>query len=142
MRKAILHLKKSDPLMRAIIERIGPCRMQFGEPTFARLAQSIVYQQLNGKAALTIFNRFSAIAGDPLIPAGVLKLTPEQMRAVGLSKQKSSYLLDMAARATSGELDFSRLAEMADHEVIAPLTHVKGRSGWTGRMVLMVQLRR
>src|SRR5258708_3022240 len=142
MRKAILHLKKSDPLMRAIIERIGPCRMQFGEPTFARLAQSIVYQQLNGKAALTIFNRFSAIAGDPLIPAGVLKLKPEQMRAVGLSKQKSSYLLDMAAGASSGELDFSRLTEMADDEVIAHLTQVKGVGVWTAHMLLMFTLRR
>ena len=142
MRKAILYLKKYDPVMRAIIERVGPCRMQFGEPTFASLAESIVYQQLNGKAALTIFNRFSAIAGDPLTPAGVLKLKPEAMRAVGLSKQKSSYLLDMAARASSGELDFSRLAEMSDDEVIAHLTQVKGVGVWTAHMFLMFSLRR
>src|SRR6476646_11955892 len=106
MRKAILHLKRSYPILRAIIEHVGPYRMQFREPTFHSLARAIVYQQLNGKAALTIFNRFTTIAGDPLTPEGVSKLTPEQMRAVGLSKQKSSYLLDMAERATRGELDF------------------------------------
>ncbi len=142
MRKAILHLKKSDPVMRAIIERVGPCRMEFGEPTFASLAESIVYQQLNGKAALTIFNRFAALAGDPLTPAGVLKLKPEQMRAVGLSKQKSSYLLDMAGRAGSGELDFSRVTEMTDDDVIAHLTQVKGVGVWTAHMFLMFTLRR
>ena len=78
--------------------------MQFGEPVFQSLAEAIVYQQLNGKAAATIFKRFAAIAGDPLTPAGILKLTPEQMRSVGLSKQKTSYLFDMAERAHRGEL--------------------------------------
>jgi DNA-3-methyladenine glycosylase II len=142
MRKALLHLKKSDPVMRAIIERIGPCRMQFGEPVFHSLAEAIIYQQLNGKAALTIFKRFAALAGEPLTPEGILKLTPEQMRAVGLSKQKSSYLLDMADRAHRGELDFKRLAEMTDDEVIKHLTQVKGVGVWTAHMFLMFTLRR
>src|SRR6476660_5260732 len=114
MRKATNHLKRSDPVMRAIIERVGPCRMEFGDPEFHSLAEAIVYQQLNGKAAVTIFKRFAALAGDPLTPEGILKLTPEQMRAVGLSKQKSSYLLDMAERAHRGQLDFTRLADMTD----------------------------
>src|ERR1700732_5006459 len=118
MRKAINHLKKSDPILSAIIERVGACRMEFGPPQFHSLAEAIVYQQLNGKAAVTIFKRFAAIAGDPLSPEGILKLTPEQMRVVGLSKQKSSYLLDMAERAHRGELNFSRLPEMSYEEVI------------------------
>jgi DNA-3-methyladenine glycosylase II len=142
MRKAILHLKKCDPVMRRIIERVGPYRMEYGEPTFHSLAEAIVYQQLNGKAAVTIFNRFSALAGDPLTPKGVLKLTPEQMRGVGLSKQKSSYLLDMAERADRGDLDFSRVPEMADAEVIEHLTQVKGVGVWTAHMFLMFTLRR
>lgn len=142
MRKALFHLKKCDPVMRAIIERVGPFRMEFGEPTFHSLAEAIVYQQLNGKAAVTIFNRFSALAGDPLAPAGILRLTPEQMRAVGLSKQKSSYLLDMAERAQRGQLDFSRLAQMSDDEVIEHLTQVKGVGVWTAHMFLMFTLRR
>jgi 3-methyladenine DNA glycosylase/8-oxoguanine DNA glycosylase len=142
MRKAILHLKKSDPVIGAIIERVGPCRMQFGEPVFHSLAEAIVYQQLNGKAAETIFKRFTALSGDPVTPAGILKLTPEQMRSVGLSKQKSAYLIDMAERAHRGELDFSRLPQMADEEVIEHLTQVKGVGVWTAHMFLMFTLRR
>src|SRR5260370_514439 len=142
MRKALLHLRKSDPVMRGIIERVGPFEMQFGEPKFHSLAEAIVYQQLNGKAAVTIFKRFAALAGDPLTPEGILKLTPEQMRSVGLSKQKSSYLLDMAERAHRGELDFSRLPEMSDAAVIEHLTQVKGVGVWTAHMFLMFTLRR
>ncbi len=142
MRKAILHLKKCDPVLRAIIERVGPYRIEYGEPTFHSLAEAIIYQQLNGKAAFTIFKRFAALAGDPLTPEGILKVTPEQMRSVGLSKQKSSYLIDMAERASRGDLDFSRLAEMPDLEVIEHLTQVKGVGVWTAHMFLMFSLRR
>lgn len=142
MRKALLHLKKSDPVMRAIIERIGPCKMQYGEPVFHSLAEAIVYQQLNGKAAVTIFKRFATLAGDPVTHKGILKLTPEQMRSVGLSKQKSSYLFDMAERAYRGELNFSRLSGMSDDEVIEHLTQVKGVGVWTAHMFLMFTLRR
>src|SRR5438874_3471470 len=142
MRKAVLHLKKSDPLMRAIIEQVGPCRMEFGEPTFHSLAEAIVYQQLNGKAAATIFKRFTALTGDPVTPEGILKLSAKQLRAVGLSKQKSSYLFDMAERAKRGDLDFSKLAEMADDEVIEHLTQVKGVGVWTAHMFLMFTLQR
>src|SRR5271168_5543375 len=122
MRKAINHLKKSDPILRAIIERVGACRMEFGEPVFHSLAEAIVYQQLNGKAAITIFKRFAALAGEPVTPAGILKLTEQQMRSVGLSKQKSSYLRDMAERTARGELNFRNLHELPDEEVIQHLT--------------------
>ena len=142
MLEAILHLKKSDPVMRKIIERVGPCKMQFGEPVFQSLAEAIVYQQVNGKAAATIYQRFAAVAGDPLTPAGILKLKPEQMRSAGLSKQKTSYLFDMAERAHRGELDFSLLPKMSDDEVIEHLTQVKGVGVWTAHMFLMFSLRR
>jgi DNA-3-methyladenine glycosylase II len=142
MREAINHLKKSDPVMRKIIERVGPCRMEFGEPVFHSLAEAIVYQQLNGKAAVTIFNRFTALAGDPVVPEGIAKLTAEQMRSVGLSKQKSSYLRDMAERAIRGELSFTSLPEMTDEEVIEHLTQVKGVGVWTAHMFLMFTLKR
>lgn len=142
MRKAVNHLKKSDPVLRAIIERVGPCRMQFGEPEFGSLAESIVYQQLNGKAAETIFERFAALAGVPLTPEGILKLSDEQLRGVGLSKQKSAYLKDLSAKTAAGLLDFSRLPELSDEEVIAHLTQVKGIGEWTAHMFLMFSLRR
>ena len=60
MRAVISHLKKSDPIMRGIIARVGPCRIEYGPPEFHSLAESIVYQQLNGRAAETIFDRFAA----------------------------------------------------------------------------------
>src|SRR6266704_2881983 len=142
MRKAINHLKKSDNIMRALIERVGPCRMEYGDPEFHSLAEAIVYQQLNGKAAVTIFKRFAALAGEPLTPEGILKLTSEQMRAVGLSKQKSSYLRDLASKTHEGELDFARLPELPDEEVIEHLTRVKGIGVWTAHMFLMFALRR
>ena len=142
MRKAVNHLKKSDPVLRAIIERIGPCRMEFGVPEFCSLAEAIVYQQLNGKAAVTIFNRFAAIAGEPLTPEGILKLSDEQLRSVGLSKQKSAYLKDLAAKTAAGMLDFARLPDLTDEEVIQHLTQVKGIGVWTAHMFLMFSLRR
>ncbi|HEY1660450.1 MAG TPA: DNA-3-methyladenine glycosylase 2 family protein [Candidatus Sulfotelmatobacter sp.] len=142
MRKALDHLKKSDPTLRAIIKRVGPFRMQYGPAEFHSVAEAIIYQQLNGRAAETIFNRFAAAAGDPLTPTGILKLTDEQMRAVGLSKQKSSYLRDLSEKTASGALDFSRLADMSDVQVIEHLTQVKGIGVWTAQMFLMFSLRR
>jgi 3-methyladenine DNA glycosylase/8-oxoguanine DNA glycosylase len=142
MRKAIHHLKKSDPVLRAIIERIGPCRMEFGPPEFHSLAESILYQQLNGKAAATIFERFVALAGDPPTPEGILKLSDEQLRSVGLSKQKSAYLKDLSEKTKAGLLDFSRLADLPDAEVIEHLTQVKGIGVWTAQMFLMFTLKR
>jgi DNA-3-methyladenine glycosylase II len=142
MRKAVNHLKKSDPVLRSIIERVGPCRMEFGEPTFHSVAESIIYQQLNGKAAVTIFKRFTDVAGLPVTPEGILKLSDEQLRAVGLSKQKSSYVRDLAEKTKAGLLDFSRLHEQSNEDVIEHLTQVKGVGVWTAHMFLMFTLRR
>src|SRR5246127_1619116 len=142
MRKAVNHLKKSDPVLRAIIERVGPCRMEYGVPEFCSLAEAIVYQQLNGKGAVTIFNRFAALAGEPLTPEGILKLSDDQLRGVGLSKQKSAYLKDLAAKTASGLLNFSCLPKLSDEEVIKHLTQVKGIGVWTAHMFLMFSLRR
>jgi len=142
MRKAILHLKKSDPILRAIIERVGPYKIEYGEPTFHSLAESILYQQLNGKAAVVIFNRFIEQTGDPVTPEGILKLSDAQMRAVGLSKQKTAYLRDLAQKTKDGLLNFERLGDMSNEEVIEHLTQVKGIGVWTAHMFLMFTLRR
>jgi DNA-3-methyladenine glycosylase II len=142
VRKAIDHLKKSDPVLAAIIERVGPFRMEYGQPTFHSLAEAILYQQLNGKAAVTIFKRFTDLAGDPLTPEGVLKLTTAEMRGVGLSKQKTAYLRDLSEKTNAGLVGFERLPELPDDEVIAHLTQVKGVGVWTAHMFLMFTLRR
>jgi DNA-3-methyladenine glycosylase II len=142
MRKALKHLKQCDPVLRAIIERVGPCRIEYGPAEFSSLAEAIVYQQLNGKAAVAIFNRVADLAGRPITPEGILKLRDAQMRSVGLSKQKSAYLKDLAAKTAAGLLDFSRLPELPDDEVIKHLTQVKGIGVWTAHMFLIFSLRR
>ena len=93
-------------------------------------------------AAATIFERFAALAGEPLTPEGILKLSDDQLRGVGLSKQKSAYLKDLAEKTAAGLLDFSRLSELSDEAVIEHLTQVKGIGEWTAHMFLMFSLRR
>ena len=141
-RKAIDHLRKSDPVMAGIIDQVGSYRVQYNEPTFHTLAESILYQQLNGKAAATIFKRFTDAAGNPLTPEGILKLTDAEMRAVGLSRQKTSYLRDLSAKTAAGLMEFERMPDLPEEEVIAHLTQVKGVGVWTAHMFLMFSLRR
>jgi DNA-3-methyladenine glycosylase II len=142
MRKAIVHLKASDPVLAAIIESVGAYKMNYDDPGFASLAEAIVYQQLHGKAAATIFKRLTDLTGLPLTPRGILKLSEDQMRSAGLSKQKLSYLRDLSAKAQSGEVDFARLPDLPDEEVIKELTKIKGIGVWTVHMFLMFSLRR
>ncbi len=142
MRHAVRHLKKSDPILRAVIERVGPYRMEKEIPRFHTLARAIIYQQLHGKAAATICQRLMHLAGNPLTPEGILKLSDEQMRGVGLSKQKMSYLRDLAQKTHSGMVQFMRLPELPDEEVIEHLTQVKGIGVWTAHMFLMFALQR
>jgi DNA-3-methyladenine glycosylase II len=143
MRKAINHLKKADPVMAAIISKAGPYRMQYREPVFQTLVRSIVYQQLSGKAALTIFNRLAAAAKvDPITPEAILKLRPQKMRTVGLSKQKIVYIRELARLTRDGDIRFERLPDMEDAAIIETLTRVKGVGVWTVQMFLMFALQR
>jgi DNA-3-methyladenine glycosylase II len=143
MRKAINHLKKADPVMAAIIDRAGPYKMQYREPVFQTLVRSIVYQQLSGKAALTIFNRLAAAAkANPMTPKAILKLRPQKMRALGLSKQKIVYIRELARLTRDGDIRFERLPEMEDAAIIETLTRVKGVGVWTVQMFLMFALQR
>ncbi len=143
MKKAITHLKKSDAVLGSIIERVGPYKIQYREPTFQTLVRSIVYQQLNGKAASTIFGRLQAAAkADPLTPESILKLRPARMRALGLSGQKMSYIRELARLTRDGDVDFERCVTLADAEVVEHLTRVKGVGVWTVHMFLIFALRR
>jgi len=143
MKKALEHLKKSDPVLRDIIGRVGPYRQQFAEPDFTSLARSIVYQQLNGRAAATIFGRFAAGCGAAgVVPETVARMRMPKLRSFGLSAQKSSYIKDLASLTVKGEIDFAALPGLADEEVIATLTRVKGIGVWTVHMFLIFALRR
>jgi DNA-3-methyladenine glycosylase II len=143
MRKAIQHLTAADPVMAAIIEKAGAYRIAYREPVFQTLVRSIVYQQLSGKAALTIFNRLAKAAkADPMTPEAILKLRPQRMRTLGLSQQKTRYIRELARFTRDGEIQFERLPEMEDAAIIETLTRVKGVGVWTVQMFLMFALRR
>ena len=116
--------------------------MQYHEPTFRALARSIVFQQLHGKAARAIFDRLQNKAGGEITPESILKLRPAQMRALGLSKQKLTYIRDLARKTRDGVVEFKRFPDMTDQEVIAELVQVKGIGEWTAHMFLMFALRR
>jgi DNA-3-methyladenine glycosylase II len=143
MRSALKHLKKSDPVMAAIIDRVGTMKMQYREPSFETLVRSIVYQQLSGKVASVIFARLHAAAGEEtLTPAGIMKLRPERMRKAGLSAQKTLYIRELAKHTKRGKVVFETLPDSEDAIVIEHLTQVKGIGVWTAQMFLMFALKR
>ena len=142
MRKALRHLRNADPVLGALIDRVGPYRIEYLEPAFDTLAKSIVYQQLSGKAARTIYSRLSDALGGEVTPERVLKLTPARMRALGLSKQKIAYIRDLAAQTRDGRVDFAALPGLDDDAVVETLTRVKGVGVWTAHMFLIFALRR
>lgn len=142
MQDAFAHFKTSDPVLAAIVERVGEYAIQYREPGFETLVRSIVFQQLSGKAASTIFNRLAAATGGAMTPESILKLRAPTLRKAGLSRQKISYIRDLAKRAVARELDFTALPQLNDEEIIATLTKVKGVGVWTAHMFLIFALRR
>lgn len=139
---ALIHLRAADPILAGIIDRVGKYAVQYHEPTFRALVRSIVFQQLHGKAARAIFDRLQQRAGGEITPESILKLRPTQMRAIGLSKQKLTYIRDLARKTRDGLVEFQRFPEMSDEDVITELTQVKGIGEWTAHMFLMFALRR
>jgi len=143
MRKAIAHLKKSDPLLAAVIDRVGPCRIEYREPEFSTLVRSIVYQQLSGKVASVIFERFlNLLPRRSLTPRAVLGLSVADLRSAGLSRAKAAYILDLAEKTEARLIKFHELPALSDEEVIAMLTQVKGVGVWTAHMFLIFALQR
>ena len=143
MRKAVNHLRTADPVMKALIAKVGPCRMTFRDADFHSLTRSIVFQQLNGKAAGAIFDRLAVAAGEnPLTPESILQVPLPDLRAAGLSGQKASYVRDLAERTRAGQVDFSQLPSLDDESVIKHLTQVKGVGPWTAQMILIFALQR
>lgn len=142
MREATIHLQKADPVMAAIIKRVGPCQIVPREPTFETLARSITFQQLSGKAAGTIFGRLRKAVGRRFTASAFLKLSPEQLRECGLSRQKIASLTDLAERVARREIRFHRLVDLEDEEIISCLSQVRGVGVWTVQMFLIFALQR
>ena len=143
MKKAVAHLKSSDPVLGALIERIGPSRFRYRPATFDALVHAIVNQQLSGKAAATIYGRLQdALAPKGVEPRGILRLGEDALRQLGISKQKSAYLLDLAEKTRKKEVDFEALPKLPDAEVLEQLTAIKGIGEWTVHMFLIFALGR
>jgi DNA-3-methyladenine glycosylase II len=141
-------LECGDPVMAALVERIGPldhAARRRGRPddAYASLVRTIVGQQLSTKAARTIYARLVGLFGDnPPTPAELIAAEEADLRAAGLSRQKIGYLRDLAHRVHHGELELEILHELPDEEVAARITAVKGLGQWSADMFLMFHLRR
>lgn len=144
-KRAVTFLKKADPKLAAVIVEVGPCTFEPAEHLahFTAITRSIVFQQLSGKAASTIYGRFAALFDeDTPVAHKLIDLSDDQLRAVGLSRQKIGYLRDLATRVHTGDVPLDKLNELSDDEIIAALTSVKGIGRWTAQMFLMFRLGR
>jgi len=138
-------LKRRDPVLAATIKQIGPCTLAARQHTdhLTALVRAIVGQQLSGKAAATIFERFRALFPGGVITApGISALDDAALRGVGLSGQKLGYLRDLCGRIADGRLQLDELDVLADEAVIERLVAVKGFGRWTAEMFLMFRLQR
>lgn len=143
---AMAELRAADPLLGRLFDRVGPftLRLEDTADTFAALAESIVYQQLHGKAAATIFGRLRGLfpAGE-LHPTHILTASDAALRGAGLSANKLASLRDLAARTDRGEIPkLAELRAMDDERIIEQLTAVRGIGRWTVEMLLIFRLGR
>lgn len=145
---ALRRLREADPALGRVIDAVGPFRMALRPATslFAALAESIVYQQLNGRAARTIYARVCSLfprAHEGPTPGRLLRLSDERLRAAGLSRSKLLSLRDLARRAEQGEIpSLAEARELEDEALVARLTQVRGIGRWTVEMLLMFRLGR
>lgn len=142
--KARRTLMRRDPALGAIIKLHGPCGLadsQHADP-FKALVSAIVSQQLSVRAAATIQARFEALFSSFPTPARVMKVSDEQLRAVGFSRMKVSFIRDLCGRVMDGSLRLHDLDALDDEAVIAELVAVKGIGRWTAEMFLMFRLHR
>ena len=145
--KAIAALRKSDPVLRELIEEVGPLGDFFaGRPTdhYGMLVRSIVGQQLSTRAAAAIYGRLQErFGGRPPTPEEVLADDPDELRtAAGLSHAKVRYLRSLAEHVLDGSLRLDALSDLPDAEVVSALTAVSGIGLWSAEMFLMFHLRR
>ena len=143
MKAAIKHLKK-DPVLAEVIKRV-PAPQSYGRGThFQFLVESIISQQLSGKAADTITTRFKKLFPRKRFPtpADLLKTPTVKLRSVGLSGQKVKYIKELAKHIQNRNIKLHRVKSMTDQEIIEQLIKVKGIGQWTAEMFLMFSLQR
>jgi DNA-3-methyladenine glycosylase II len=141
---AVAHLKRVDPILGDVIDRVGSYAIARRPERFHSLVRAIIFQQLAGRAAQTIFDRFVKAVGGKRFPTPALLLaaSDEVLRSAGLSRGKMSYIRDLATHVNNRTLNFHRHSRMTDDEIIADLTRVRGIGRWTAEMFLMFNLHR
>jgi DNA-3-methyladenine glycosylase II len=137
-RQAAEHLTKNDPLLAPIIRSAGPCSIRPHKNYYQELVESIVSQQLSIKAAATILKRFIELFGGEFpAPDQILEKDVEELRSVGLSRGKATYVRDLAQHVVDGKVKLDHLDSLSNDQVIAELTAVKGIGEWTAHMFMM-----
>jgi len=141
--KGLKHLKKKDEKMGRLITKFEKPEFKKDNNYFEALVRAIVYQQLSGKAAATIYERFKDLFTENkfLLPSIVMEKSHEELRSVGLSNQKASYIHNIANAFYTGTVP-NNINIMDDNEVIESLTTIKGVGPWTAEMFLMFTLNR
>ena len=135
-------VSRRDTVMKELAGRIGYFSLQPGGDNLESLVESIVYQQLAGKAAAAIYRKLLGELGGVVTPEKLDRLTDDQFRRAGISPQKLRYLRDLSSKMTSGELELEGIESLGNEDVISRLTTVKGIGRWTAQMFLIFTLGR
>jgi DNA-3-methyladenine glycosylase II len=139
----VRHLRRVDEHLRAIIDRVGPCRLEPYPDRFGALVRSIIGQQISSKAAASIHQRLVVLSGEPHQPARLIALGEAKLRTVGLSSAKTRYVLSLAEAVASKQLPLEDFDDSwDDHAITRALTAVKGIGVWTAEMFLIFALNR
>lgn len=137
------HFASTDSVLAEVVRQVGPCTLKPRRDRFRLLVGSIISQQISTAAARTIRTRFeSNLKPAKVSPEVVAELSVEQLREAGLSRQKATYILDLATKCRDGTVQLSRLGRLADEQIIEELTQVKGIGRWSAQMFLIFGLRR
>lgn len=140
---AVRHLRKADPALKELIERVGPCLLEPREDRFSTLVRAIVGQQISTKAAASIDARLRDLGGDPHHPEKLRALGETAIRTAGLSGVKARYVINLAEAVASGEVPVDEFDDSwTDEEIVASLVSIKGIGVWTAEMFLMFSLNR
>ncbi len=139
--EACRHLMKRDRVMKKLIPQHAGVSLQSRGDAFVTLARSIVGQQISVKAAQSVWDRF-ALLPKKMVPAQVLKLKVDDMRAAGLSARKVEYLVDLALHFANDQVHVKAWAEMDDEAIITELVAIRGIGRWTAEMFLIFHLMR
>ncbi len=142
--ESIKFLKKSDPMLAKLFGKVEPYVLRPSKNYFESLTDAIISQQLSGKAAATIFKRFKDLfpGGKFPTPAQVLAKSDAELRTVGVSGSKATYIKNIAAGFEDGSLDFKHINKKTDEEIVEMLVKVKGIGRWTAEMFLIFSLGR